>query len=306
MSKEHLRTDKECANCGYTVDVAYCSKCGQKNTETRQPFHHLIAHFVEDLTHYDGAFWKTIKYLLFRPGKLTKTYLEGHRQAFVPPVKLYIFISFVTFFGLSILTSSQEKEFEMTRQEIANTKFSINGYSSVKQLDSVQQSKPPKEKLSPFGYKILRRTIELREEGFSLWKLIDAAVHTMPKILFIYMPIFAFWIWLVHGKRRWYFFDHGIFTLHYFSFLLLLYCIVLFSPLPLLYINNTLYEVVSNILNTIYIVYTIFYFFRSHSSMYGETKTISRLKSLLLFIINIICISIAIVLAFAYILYNIH
>ncbi|MUH01775.1 DUF3667 domain-containing protein [Scytonema sp. UIC 10036] len=31
---------------------------------------------MEDFTHYDGQFWKTIKYLLFRPGKLTKEYLQ--------------------------------------------------------------------------------------------------------------------------------------------------------------------------------------------------------------------------------------
>jgi hypothetical protein len=30
------------------------------------------------------------------------------------------------------------------------------------------------------------------------------------------MPIF--FLWLFHNKKRWYYFDHGIFTLHYFSF----------------------------------------------------------------------------------------
>jgi hypothetical protein len=36
------------------------------------------------------------------------------------------------------------------------------------------------------------------------------------------MPLFAFFLWLFHSKKRWYYFDHGIFTLHYFSFLLLI------------------------------------------------------------------------------------
>src|SRR5690606_28206355 len=65
--------------------------------ETRQSFGHLVAHFAEDFTHYDSGFWKTIKHLLFRPARLTKEYLMGKRQEYVPPVKLYIFISFITF-----------------------------------------------------------------------------------------------------------------------------------------------------------------------------------------------------------------
>ncbi|WP_374329443.1 DUF3667 domain-containing protein [Soonwooa sp.] len=53
---------------------------------------------MEDLTHYNGQFWGTIKNRLFKLGKLTNTYIEGKRQIFVPPVKLYILVRFVTFF----------------------------------------------------------------------------------------------------------------------------------------------------------------------------------------------------------------
>jgi hypothetical protein len=116
----HLRANKECLNCGYTVDRAYCSNCGQKNTETRQPFLHLFAHFIEDLTHYDGAFWKTIKHLLFRPARLTKEYLQGKRQTYVPPVKLYIFISFVTFFTIIALSKTEDYDDFDTPTEVSH------------------------------------------------------------------------------------------------------------------------------------------------------------------------------------------
>lgn len=98
MAHDDLRKDKTCQNCFHVVENKFCPNCGQKNTETRQSFAHLFTHFVEDFTHYDNAFWTTIKNLLFKPGLLTKEYLSGKRQRFVPPVKLYIFVSFVTFF----------------------------------------------------------------------------------------------------------------------------------------------------------------------------------------------------------------
>ena len=98
MSHGKPREEKNCLNCGHHVEEKFCPNCGQENTEPRKPFHYLFTHFIEDFTHYDGQFWGTIKNLLFKPGKLTNTYLEGKRQQFVPPVKLYIFMSFVTFF----------------------------------------------------------------------------------------------------------------------------------------------------------------------------------------------------------------
>lgn len=98
MSHGKLREEKNCLNCGHIVEDKFCPNCGQENTESKKPFHYLFTHFIEDFTHYDGQFWGTIKNLLFKPGKLTNIYLEGKRQQFVPPVKLYIFISFLTFF----------------------------------------------------------------------------------------------------------------------------------------------------------------------------------------------------------------
>jgi len=96
--KNPLRKDKTCLNCNYVVDNRFCSNCGQENTDTRKTFFHLFVHFFEDLTHYENAFWKTIKNLLLRPASLTKEYLSGKRMSYLAPVRLYIFVSFVTFF----------------------------------------------------------------------------------------------------------------------------------------------------------------------------------------------------------------
>jgi hypothetical protein len=59
-------------NCRHVVELRYCPNCGQENTESRKTFHHLFIHFFEDLTHYENAFWRTIRNLLFKPAALTK------------------------------------------------------------------------------------------------------------------------------------------------------------------------------------------------------------------------------------------
>ncbi len=98
MSHQPLRTEKNCLNCGQEVPDRYCSHCGQENIESRMSFLGLVAHFFEDLTHYEGKFWKTLQQLFFKPGYLTVSFLDGKRNSSLPPVRLYIFVSFLTFF----------------------------------------------------------------------------------------------------------------------------------------------------------------------------------------------------------------
>src|SRR5688500_11861363 len=107
MGKHGLREDKTCLNCFHIVENRYCPNCGQENTEPRKSFHHLFTHFIEDLVHYDNSFYKSVNALLFKPGRLTKEYIAGKRQSYVPPVKMYIFINFLTFFLMSILPSQE-------------------------------------------------------------------------------------------------------------------------------------------------------------------------------------------------------
>lgn len=97
MKTQHLRKDKTCLNCGAEVPERFCSHCGQENVETKESFGHLVAHFFQDITHYDSKLLLTLKYLFFYPGLLTKRYVQGHRMDFVNPIRLYVFTSFIFF-----------------------------------------------------------------------------------------------------------------------------------------------------------------------------------------------------------------
>lgn len=102
MSKE-LRHEKNCLNCGHFVPDRFCSHCGQENVETKESFLHLVKHVFEDITHFDSKFLNTVKTLFLKPGQLTLEYLHGKRVKYVPPVRLFIFTSFVFFVFIGIL-----------------------------------------------------------------------------------------------------------------------------------------------------------------------------------------------------------
>jgi len=100
MSHNKIRSDKKCLNCGAEVPKRYCPECGQENIEPKQSFWQLTAHFLEDLTHFDGKFFKVLKSLMLRPGFLTKEYVVGRRADYINPIRMYLFISAVYFLTL--------------------------------------------------------------------------------------------------------------------------------------------------------------------------------------------------------------
>lgn len=338
MSKSKIRNDKTCLNCRYVVENRFCPNCGQENTDTRKTFHHLFIHFFEDLTHYENAFWRTIKNLLFKPSALTKEYLSGKRLSYLAPVRLYIFISFITFLLIAIFPNTinsnenaLKKEPKVTTKNKflqktiitkndsviknqTNSKDDINilsfGYESVEQLDSIQKHAPESEKLSDFNYWMNRKIQIVKKNNTQseiIEKFISSFTHNLPKVLFVFMPIFAFFLWLFHSKKRWYYFDHGIFTLHYFSFLLLLFLLLFLinkglSPFAALGIVSFI-QIVINVIGTGWMIY---YFFPAHHRFYGETRLISFIKSSLLFFINFILIIIILSIFAIYTFINLH
>lgn len=320
MGHNHLRDDKICENCGYTVDIAYCSNCGQKNIETRQSFIHLVTHFAEDFTHYDGAFWKTIKNLLLRPGKLTNEYLAGKRQKYVPPVKLYIFISFVTFLLMHLMSGSGENHEHGTHTGFIETHDSNDNneyedslqwfggsYKSVDDLEEKQRALPEEERMGWAEHWLAKKILISMQKDISMNDINTGFMNVLPKVLFIYMPVFAFFLWLFHGKKRWYFFDHGIFTLHYFSFLLFLLSITLIINSVLsLFIKGSTFTDIADFILLAAMLYAIYCFFSAHKRVYKESNTVSILKSLALSVINFILIIIGITVAFLYAYINLH
>ncbi|MCR5886229.1 DUF3667 domain-containing protein [Hymenobacter sp. J193] len=99
-----------CANCGHDFKAAenYCPDCGQQNHPLDLSFGHVAEEVLEGLFHFDGKVFRTLRQLLFKPGALTRHFWEGKRVAYVPPVRLYVFISFVFFLLLSVAMHAPE------------------------------------------------------------------------------------------------------------------------------------------------------------------------------------------------------
>ena len=99
LAKHHKRITV-CPNCGRR-DIgrdAFCPDCGQENHELDPSFRHILSEFLESTLHFDSKFFRTASALVTRPGFLTREFVEGRRQMYVPPIRLYIFCSVLFFF----------------------------------------------------------------------------------------------------------------------------------------------------------------------------------------------------------------
>ena len=315
MSKHKIRHSKTCLNCGSFVEKNFCPACGQENSESRQSFHHLFTHFVFDLFHYDNAFWRTIKYLFISPARLSLEYMNGKRRSYVNPFSLYIFISFLAFFIPSVLPN--EWQSEVPKQEVMTSFDSIKRLEDNKELNrgieeisnipntvynSISKEDTQINEKDRTSKNIIRSILENAKDEHKKEQAIEFFIHNLPKVLFIYMPIFAFWLWLFNNKKKRYYFDSGIFTLHFFSVSLLsiTICIVFSHILEWIGWDTITYA----LLWPSAVLYITFYFFRGCRNFYGDKRWIANLKSLVLIHINGIMILFLFMFYLMYVVYK--
>lgn len=105
LAARKLAGSARCLNCGTELKGPFCYYCGQPDRNFMRFFPALLRDLMEDLLDLDSRFMRTIKPLLFKPGRLTKDFMNGRRFRYTPPMRLYIFAS-IAFFLLAALLSS--------------------------------------------------------------------------------------------------------------------------------------------------------------------------------------------------------
>ncbi len=97
--------DEHCRTCGAELNGRYCHVCGQSGHVHRSVLH-LCEEFFHGLFHLDGKILRTAPLLLFRPGALTRRFVEGQRVRFISPIGLFLFSIFLMFFAVATIDAS--------------------------------------------------------------------------------------------------------------------------------------------------------------------------------------------------------
>jgi hypothetical protein len=91
-----------CSNCDSPLDGLYCAVCGQRDRNLRRPVWFLLVDVGDELLSWDSRVFQTLGPLLFLPGVLTRSFWDGKRARFVPPIRLYLFASLFFFLVVAL------------------------------------------------------------------------------------------------------------------------------------------------------------------------------------------------------------
>jgi hypothetical protein len=133
---DDVRRYDECPNCGYKLsrEDSYCPACGQENLNKFVSLRTLFSDFLGDFFSFDSRFFRSILPFLFKPGEMTRNYLKGQRETYLPPLRILIFLCIVLLTLLSQVASREEWDTGFQ----GNSPITVNGLND---LDSIRQVK---------------------------------------------------------------------------------------------------------------------------------------------------------------------
>ena len=113
-----------CLNCSTDLHgMVYCGNCGQRNSHRRLVWRSLIDDLNVNILELNLPWFKTIRDLTIRPGKVCSDYADGHRVVYVNPIKymFYILAILVILFGLNQPLGPRQMRFGIVPQIFYDT-----------------------------------------------------------------------------------------------------------------------------------------------------------------------------------------
>ena len=250
ISDNRLAGSAACMNCGTELMGPFCYYCGQPDKNFMRFFPVLLRELLEDFMDFDSRFMRTIKPLLFSPGRLTRDYLDGKRFRYVPPLRLYIFSSIAFFFlatflaGDAITIQSEadgdtevitgihigepDKE-ELHEDEEDDDSISFNGEPWDLETNPLIIPLVPDWVNDWVNNEIAQSPQKGKEIEANPDLIKDKVFELLPATMFVLLPLVALLLkfWYLFAKK--YYVEHLIFALHNHSFLFVLLLIMMLA-----------------------------------------------------------------------------
>jgi hypothetical protein len=321
--KKHL-----CSNCLTAVQGAYCAHCGQKHHAVLRHFSQVVGEFFTDVLNFDSKLLGTLKPLLFQPGMLSEEYFANRRMRYVSPLKLYFFLSVITFFlvqqsiehnvnvddMIQVNTEKTDTDKHTTDKSTPSTSASITDADApLEDININFNGRPWNAKTNPFNSTLLPNAVNtlINDRASRVntvlkskdWKkqVIHSLLSASPQALLLMLPFFALLLKLVYWFQNRLYMEHLIVALHNHSFLLVFLLIIVVSLQLGIWMGNELRWLQPAIVmfNSTLSICLPIYFFLSLKRVYqqGWRKTALKFCLLGLFYIFLLCFGLAMILA---------
>ena len=242
--------DGVCLNCSTPLTGTFCSACGQK-ARVHRSLRSFFGDMVQGLFNFEGKIWRTLPMLAWRPGEMTRRYVEGERARFVSPVALYLFTVFAMFavlnftgamnpegnpVGIDLGKVKADEQATLKKLE-AERAAAVSRQADVKQLDR----RIERQKKDVAEVEAMRNGATIQfdgaEEGDAPeWlkgaasriqrdpsQFVRKAQDAASKFSWLLIPLSVPFLWLLFPlNRRYHLYDHTVFVTYSLSFMMML------------------------------------------------------------------------------------
>ena len=191
-----------CPTCNSALATPYCPACGESPPKARDlTLRGLVHQLFHAFSSIDGRLLRSLRCLVARPGALTVAYVQGRRKTYLGPFELF-FVANVLFFAMQSLTNTN-----IVSSTLDSHLHHQDWYAVAQRLVSHR-------------LETLQTTLDLYAPVF------DQAIvlHAKSFLVLMVLPL-AMLLPILFYRNRQPFVAHAVFSLHFYAFLLLLFCI---------------------------------------------------------------------------------
>ena len=160
-----------CKNCSREFEGKFCPKCGQKAKTGRITLRQVFNDARQHFIHFDQGFLYTTRELILRPGHSIREYIEGKRVRHTKPVKFMFWSAAISFLVFHFIGLDQDMMQKLEEQN--------SGVASAKAQLLGQ-------------------------------KLFQLVTQHPAIILFLMIPLIAFWSWLLFRRKGYNYAEHFV------------------------------------------------------------------------------------------------
>lgn len=289
-----------CPNCQTEVTGPYCPTCGQHQRNLNKHFWLLAGEALDGVFSLDSRTVNTLIPLLFKPGRLTTDFFEGRRARYLPPVRLYLIISFLFFIVMPLASSLSDTQSIVIDDQ---TFIEDSVTASVKDTDkeATENATTDETALPAEAADDIEAMIELpgltAEENKQLSErfqrqvekiqdllkddpggLMREVMDVSSAIMFFMLPLFAIFLKIFYLGSGFYYAEHLLLAIHNHCFVYInLLAIMVFQTL-----ESTAFNIVAEPLLTGLLIWLPVYIFLSMKHAYGQGLFVTTLKFCLL------------------------
>lgn len=233
-----------CLNCGTALTGPFCAQCGQRDIPPYPSVRELVIDAFWELSGWDGRFAATVRALVRHPGMLTREFLEGRRARYLSPLRLYLMASLAYFVVAAAVPDTGAKKNGQLVVDVGSSAPGTSSTAPQRVSDAVNKSLKArgldpdpdpdpnsgksKAPLTPEQKAAALKDVErapavlrplMRRAIEDPTGLKRGILETMPRMLFVLLPIFAGILAVFYHGRKYP--EHLYFAIHFHSFVFL-------------------------------------------------------------------------------------